>query len=111
MQGLTLDAVVQTTTVQIISQQRKTNMRKMDSDLVSSTSMQVNINQMNISIRSYNLVRSMGILSAFSYSPGDNGVFITRNWSNDFSLWIQVSITFNQSKVTLFNRLFLQLLV
>ena len=56
MQGLTLNAVVQTTTVQIISQQRKTNMRKMDSDLVGSPSVQANIDQVNISIRSYNLI-------------------------------------------------------
>ena len=34
MQSLTLNAIVQTTTIQVISQQRKTNMRKMDSDLV-----------------------------------------------------------------------------
>ena len=56
MQGLTLNAVVQTTSVQIIPQQRKTNMRKMDSDLVGSTSMQANVYQMNIPIRCYNLI-------------------------------------------------------
>ena len=50
MQGLTLDAVVQATTIQIISQQRKTDMGKMDSDLVSTSSMQANIYQVNISI-------------------------------------------------------------
>ena len=50
MQGLTLDAVIQATTVQVISQQRKTNVRKMDSDLVGSTSMQTNVDQVNISI-------------------------------------------------------------
>mgnify|MGYP000954561701 CR=1 FL=1 len=56
MQSLTLNAVIQATTIQIISQQRKTNMRKMDSDLVGSTSMQANVYQMNIPIRCYNLI-------------------------------------------------------
>lgn len=85
MKGLTLDAVIQATTIQIIAQQRKTNMRKVDSDLVGSTSMQANVYQVNISIGSDNLVRSMGVLPTFSYSSSDNGVFITRNRSNNFS--------------------------
>ena len=56
MQGLTLNAVIQTTSVQVIAQQRKTNMRKMDSDLVGSTSVQANVDQVNISIGSDNLI-------------------------------------------------------
>lgn len=86
IQGLTLDAVVQTTTVQIIAQQRKTNMRKVDSNLVGSTSVQPNVDQVDISIRSYNLVGSMGIFSTFSHPSGNNGVFITRNRGNNFPL-------------------------
>ena len=111
MQGLTLNAVVQTTSVQIIAQQRKTNMRKVDSYLVGSTSMQANVYQVNISIGSDNLVGSMGVLPTFSYPSGDNRVFITRNRSNNFPLLLQVSITFNQSKIALLDRLLLQLLV
>ena len=86
-------------------------MRKMDSDLVGSTSMQANVDQVNISIGSDNLVGSMGVLPTFSYSSSDNRVLITRNRSNNFPLCFQVSITFNQSKVAFLDRFLLQLLV
>ena len=82
-------------------------MGKVDTNLVGTPSMQIDINQFNPTIITYQTITSVGIFPRFMDSTCDNGIHITRNRCNDFTLLLKLGLTFNQGIIMLFYRLLL----
>ena len=71
------------------------------------TGMKIDINQFNPTIITYQTITSVSIFSRFMDSTCDNGIHITRNRCNDFTLLLKFGITFNQGIVMFLDRLLL----
>ena len=71
------------------------------------TGMKIDINQFNPTIISYQAITSVGIFPRFMDATCDNGIHITSNRRNDFTLLLKFGVTFNQGIVMFLDRLLL----
>ena len=77
-------------------------MGKVDTNLVGTPSMLIDINQFNPTIITYQTITRVGIFHRFMDSKCDNVIHITLSRCNDFTLLLTLGLTFNQGIIMLF---------
>ena len=85
VESLTLYTKLKASPVQVIPQERKADVGKMNANLMGSTCMELYIHQMNIAPRLNNLIGCMGILARLGDNSCDNTIFWPPNRSNNIA--------------------------